>query len=93
MNNDLISREALLDELSREIDFERENNMPITAIEAFKIAIKRAKNLTTVDAEPVRHEGNTTFITTENLGDYADRIIVGQGTFCKVYYGDEPEKI
>ena len=51
---DLISRQALLDELSREIDFERENNAPITAVNAFKIAMKLAKKLPSVDAEPVR---------------------------------------
>ncbi len=44
----------------------------------------------TIDAEPVRHEGNTTFVSTNNLDAYADRIIVGQGTSCKVYYADEP---
>ena len=43
----------------------------------------------TIDAEPVRHEGNTTFITTTNLEGYTNRIIVGQGTQCKVYYADE----
>lgn len=55
MNNDLISREALIDEISREIDFERENNNPITAVVAFKIAIKRARQLPAVDAAPVVH--------------------------------------
>lgn len=44
----------------------------------------------TVDAEPVRHESNTTFIATSNLDSYADRIIVGQNTLCKVYYADDP---
>ena len=44
----------------------------------------------TIDAEPVRHEGNTTFVSTNSLESYADRIIVGQGTLCKVYYRDEP---
>lgn len=47
-------------------------------------------NAQVVDAEPVRHKGNTTFISTNNLDGYADRIIVGQGTICKVYYRDEP---
>lgn len=47
-------------------------------------------NMPTVDAEPVRHEGDTTFIGTNNLEGYADRIIVSQGTRCKVYYADEP---
>ena len=75
MNNDLISREALLNELDDEFEW---------------VAIRRVKEAPAVDAEPVRHEGNTTFIATENLGDYADRIIVGQGTACKVYYIDEP---
>lgn len=44
----------------------------------------------TIDAEPVRHEGNTTFVSTNSLESYADRIIVGQGTLCKVYYREEP---
>lgn len=54
-NGDLISREALIDEIERDIDFERENNMPITAVNAFKIAIKRAKKLPSIDAVPVVH--------------------------------------
>ena len=53
MNNDLISRSELIDEIERDIDFERENNVPITAINAFKIAIKRAKKLPAVDAVPM----------------------------------------
>ena len=55
MDKDLMSREALIDKISREIDFERENNMPITAVNAFKITIKRAKSLPAVDAVSVVH--------------------------------------
>lgn len=44
-----------------------------------------------VDAEVVRHEGNTTFVTTDNLDAYADRIIVRQGNWCKVYYRDSDD--
>ena len=53
------------------------------------ICARNVRNAPTVDAEPVRHEGHTTFIDTNNLEGYADRIIVGQGTQCKVYYADE----
>ena len=55
MNNDLISRKALLDVLSREIDFGRKHPDTITAISAFKIAYSRTKGIPAVDAEPVRH--------------------------------------
>ena len=39
--------------------------------------------------EPVNHDGGTTFISTENLNAYANRIIVSQGNQCRVYYADE----
>ena len=55
MTNDLISREALLAELAEEIEWERAQMAPITAISAFKIAIRRVKKAPAVDAEPVRH--------------------------------------
>ena len=46
----------------------------------------------TIDAvEVVRHEGNTTFVTTDNLDAYTDRIIVVQGNWCKVYYRDSDD--
>lgn len=41
------------------------------------------------NVEPVCHEGDTTFITTETIGSYANRIIVKQGNQCRVYYADE----
>lgn len=74
-NNDLISRKALLDELSEDIDFERNYNAPPTAIAAFKIAIKRAKSLPAVDAEPVKRG------RWENGGDG----IYDTCTYCKEY--------
>ena len=55
MTNDLISREALLAELAEEIEWERAQMAPITAISAFKIAIRRVKKAPAVDAEPMRH--------------------------------------
>lgn len=47
----------------------------------------------TIEAEPVRHEGNTTYITTNDLDKYQDMIIVDEGEkskFCRVYYADNP---
>lgn len=53
--SNLISRDKLIDEIERDIDFKRESDIPLTAIDAFKIAIRRAKELRSVDTEPVRH--------------------------------------
>lgn len=55
MANDLISREALLDELEEELEWERAQSAPMTATAAFKIAMRRTKKAPAVDAEPVRH--------------------------------------
>ena len=82
MNNDLISRSALLTDIMM-----LPHNGDIVSGEEVEEAIANAP---TVDAEPVRHEGDTTFIATDNLDAYTGRIIVGQGNTCKVYYADEP---
>ena len=73
--NDLISRSALM---------ELAHNHVGGTVDCNDIA-----RFPAVDAEPVRHEGDTTFITTDNLDAYTGRIIVGQGNMCKVYYADE----
>jgi rubrerythrin len=55
MSGDLISRDALADELIEELDWERAQSVPETATAAFKIAMRRVKKAPAVDAEPVRH--------------------------------------
>lgn len=92
MNNDLISRDAVLKEIvfccNQEIV--KYKTMRRALGNVGRVAFDCAKNAPAVDAEVVRHEGNTTFVETNNLDAYADRIIVGQGNICKVYYADEP---
>ena len=90
MNNDLISRSALLDLFDAKAFSALELYDEGIAREIWLEAFEAVKNAPSVDAEPVRHESNTTFIATSNLDSYADRIIVGQNTLCKVYYADEP---
>lgn len=75
--NDLISRSALL---------ELAHNHVGGTVDCNDIA-----RFPAVDAEVVRHEGNTTFVTTDNLDAYADRIIVRRGNWCKVYYRDSDD--
>ena len=47
----------------------------------------------TIEAEPVRHEGNTTFMTTSDIDAYKSRIIIGESKnkFCRVFYEDDRE--
>lgn len=88
MNNDLISRSALIAEIERDIDFEIENNAPITAIDAFKIAIKRAKKLPTMGAEPVRHDywlPQNNIRTKLMFSDCKSRNHDGSGKYCSNY--------
>lgn len=60
--------------------------------DAIREKLERANNeASAVDTEVVRHEGNTTFITTDNLDAYADRVIIRQGNWCKVYYRDSDD--
>ena len=75
--NDLISRSALM---------ELAHNHVGGTVDCNDIA-----RFPAVDAEVVLHEGNTTFVTTDNLDVYADRIIVRQGNWCKVYYRDSDD--
>lgn len=90
--NDLISRSALLADLQEYLNQEVTDGMQFTDMgEGIDLAMEQVKEAPTVDAEPVRHEGNTTFITTDNLDAYADRIIVRQGNWCKVYYRDSDD--
>lgn len=52
-------------------------------------------NAPTIEAEPVRHDGNATFITTESveaLDAYRSRIIVGSGRWCRVFYEECSEE-
>lgn len=85
-SDDLISRSALLEELR----FKRVAVYGRGSMKDIDKVIESVETAPAVDAEPVRHESNTTFIATSNLDSYADRIIVGQNTLCKVYYADEP---
>ena len=81
--NDLISRSALLKRFGTDPYFSiHPNDRRIFEI---------LTSAPAVDAEPVRHEGSTTFVTTDNLDAYADRIIVRQGNWCKVYYRDSDD--
>lgn len=50
---DLISREAAINELIEDIDWERDNHSPLTSVDALKLAIHRLKKLPAVEAEPV----------------------------------------
>lgn len=45
MNNDLIE----------DIEWERDNQTPLTSVEVLRLAIRRVNKLPAVDAEPVRH--------------------------------------
>lgn len=79
--NDLISRKALLDAMP--------HNDELLSFDVRKVICEAPS----VDAEPVRHEGTTTYITTNDLDKYQDRIIVNEGEkskFCRVYYEDNP---
>ena len=92
MNNDLISRSALLEEVrlaKRGIGKRANYDYLVGYVSALSGVEGRIADAPAVDAEPVRHEGDTTFITTDNLDAYTGRIIVGQGNMCKVYYADE----
>ena len=55
MNNDLISRSALLEEIEEDIEWVIAQMSATTAISALKIAMRRIKKAPAVDAEPVRH--------------------------------------
>jgi hypothetical protein len=87
MNNDLISRSALLEEF----DWLNRACANDGANEAAAALVKLVEKAPAVYAEVVRHEGNTTLVTTDNLDAYADRIIVVQGNWCKVYYRDSDD--
>ena len=83
MQNDLISRSAALAAIEwREKLLVGDKRISVNSFKNF------IQNRPAVNAVVARHEGNTTFITTSNLDDYTDRIIVGQGNCCKVYYAD-----
>ena len=83
--NDLISREALLAELQRELDYEqRVDHVPIPPAYAFKIAIKRAKQLP--DAE--RKHG-TWLVAEEEDHDWGGLMHV---CFCSVCGWEERVK-
>jgi hypothetical protein len=87
MNNDLIRRsdlKAAVDDICYSWGEE-------TEVEGF-VLIALVDELPAVDAEVVRHGGNTTFVTTDNLDAYTDRIIVIQGSWCKVYYRDSDDE-
>lgn len=87
MSNDLISRSALLADYACKCGGE----CAICRYETDTGDCRVLLDTPAVDAEVVRHEGNTTFVTTDNLDDYADRIIVRQGNWCKVYYRDSDD--
>ena len=95
MNNDLISRSAAVEMLCEKAKgnfvsmFATSGECHVARVVTKECAAE-INDMPAVDAEPVRHEGDTTFIATDNLDAYTGRIIVGQGNTCKVYYADEP---
>lgn len=55
-------------------------------------ALRCIEQSPTIDvAEAIWHDGNTTFVATDNLQDFTDRIIVVQGNWCNVYYRDNDD--
>jgi hypothetical protein len=54
-NDDLISRKALLDKLTNELNWAQSINASEEGLAAFRIAISYVKAANAVDAEPVRH--------------------------------------
>lgn len=98
MENDLISREALIGAIQTyqmNLFYDKICSGEIDLISAGVIAnVERiACEAPSVEAEPVRHEGTTTYITTNDLDKYQPRIIVDEGEknkFCAVYYADNP---
>lgn len=81
--SDLISRHALLKRFGTDPYF--------SIVPSDRRIFEVVNSAPAVDAEVVRHEGNTTFITTDNLDAYADRVIIRQGNWCKVYYRDSDD--
>lgn len=90
MNNDLISKKALLEQMDRMFLGADPADHEQNGIFKCRVLVKEAP---VIEAEPVRHEETTTFITTNDLDKYQDRIVVGEGEkskFCRVYYADNP---
>ena len=88
MENDLISRSALLDTLQNH--FGQDLAYLGEDLQYCQEAVQFAP---AVEAEPVRHEGIITHITTDDLDKYQGMIIVDEGEkskFCAVYYADNP---
>ena len=54
-NDNLISRSALLDKLTNELNRAQSVNVSENVLAAFRIAINYVKAVRSVDAEPVRH--------------------------------------
>lgn len=95
MENDLISRQKLIDDLEawRKLLDRRVSRFDDMVIHTLPVVFDLVNEQKTVAAEPVRHEGTTTYITTNDLDKYQDRIVVDEGEkskFCQVYYADNP---
>lgn len=91
MENDLISKKALLEQMDRMFLGADPADHEQNGIFKCRVLVKEAPS---IEAEPVRHEGDITHITTDDLDKYQGMIIVDEGEkskFCAVYYADDRE--
>lgn len=84
MKNELITKRMAADAIYKHLSHCKPPIIMLDLLDALK-------SVPAVNAENVRRAGNTMLISTDNLDDYADRIVVNQGPSCKVYYADEVE--
>ncbi len=90
MTNDMISKKALLEQMDRMFLGADPADHEQNGIFKCRVLVKEAP---VIEAEPVRHEGIITRITTDDLDKYHGMIIVDEGEkskFCAVYYADNP---
>ena len=88
---DIVKEAPAVDAVSLGVleQFKWERDIAISQLEELGIGFGEKKP----DTVEVRHHGNTTFVTAADLDSYADRIIIRQGSLCKVYYADNAETI
>lgn len=89
MENDLISRAALMADARKVSEYDEAG----FHVSYKAVPVEVIEKAPAVEAEPVRHEGIITHITTDDLDKYQGMIIVDEGEkskFCAVYYADNP---
>lgn len=62
--------------------------------DALNTVIAIIENQTTIEAEPVRHEGTTTYIDVDDIDKVQTRIVLTENKkskFCRVFYEDDRE--